>query len=39
MAEASIYLDDMPAALNVQKRRMIYRGNAVRMFPELKIYA
>jgi hypothetical protein len=39
MAEANIYLDNMLAVLNVQERRMMYRGNAVRMFPELKIHA
>jgi len=39
MAEVNMYLDNMPTVLNAQERQMLYRGNAVRLFPELKIHA
>jgi len=39
MADVNKYLDNMPAVLNAKERQMMYRDNAVRLFPELKIHA
>ena len=37
MAEVNKYLDNMPKILNAKERQMVYRDNALRLFPELKI--
>lgn len=39
MADVNKYLDNMPTVLNAKERQMIYRENALRLFPELKIHA
>ena len=37
MAPVNKDLDNMPTILNAKERQMVYRGNAERLFPELKI--
>lgn len=39
MAPVNQYLNNMPTVLNAQELQMLYRGNAVRLFPELNIHA